>query len=264
MKDDGESNGRGSLPASEFVQTLEKGLLVIRCFNEDTPVRTLADVAKAVGLTRAAARRLVLTLEALGYVERNDKVFSLSPRVLELGYSYLASQPWWRHAQKTLQEAGREIGCACAVGVLDRDSVAYVAYTPGGASASVLRSVGTRLPATATAMGRVLLASLSPQAVAKLLKAYPPARLTPFTLTEPEEIANDLARVRSQGYSTVYQQLEVGLFSIGVPIYDRGGQVIAAMSASVWQREPDDETLKARFLEPLLKASRKITDGLPY
>lgn len=174
-------NGRSVLKASEFVQTLEKGLLVIRCFNEETPTRTLADVAKALGLTRAAARRLVLTLESLGYVERNGKVFRLSPRVLELGYSYLASQPWWRHAQKMLQDAGREIGCACAVGVLDRENVAYVAYTPGGASANVLRSVGTRLPATATAMGRVLLADLSTEYVAQLLATYPPARLTPFT-----------------------------------------------------------------------------------
>lgn len=259
-----ESNGREHLPASEFVQTLEKGLLVIRCFNEETPARTLADVAKAAGLTRAAARRLVLTLEALGYMERNDKLFRLSPRVLELGYSYLASQPWWRHAQKTLEDVGREIGCACAIGVLDRDSVAYVAYTPGGASANVLRSVGTRLPAAATAMGRVLLASLSPENVNHLLAAYPPARLTPFTLTCPETIAQDLDRVRTQGFSAVYQQLEVGLFSIGVPIVDRAGHVIAAMSASVWQREPDERTLKNGFLEPLLRTARKITNGLPY
>ena len=264
MKAVNKSNGRGVLPASEFVQTLEKGLLVIRCFNEETPTRTLADVAKAVGLTRAAARRLVLTLEALGYVERQDKIFRLSPRVLELGYSFLASQPWWRHAQKMLQEAGREIGCACAIGVLDRESVAYVAYTPGGASANVLRSVGTRLPATATAMGRVLLAALSAEDVTELLRAYPPAQLTPFTLTRPEDIALDLETVRRQGYSAVYQQLEVGLFSVGVPIYDRAGHVIAAMSASVWQREPDEETLQSKFIKPLLQNSRKITDGLPY
>ena len=264
MKAGSESNRTGALPASEFVQTLERGLQVIRCFNEETPARTLADVAKAVGLTRAAARRLVLTLEALGYVERTDKVFRLSPRVLELGYSYLASQPWWRHAQKVLQEAGREIGCACAVGVLDRDSVAYVAYTPGGESATVLRAVGTRLPAVATAMGRVLLAHLPVSDVAALLRAHPPARLTPFTLTEPADIAADLERIRDKGYSAVYQQLEVGLFSVGVPIFDRAGGVIAAMSASIWQREPDQQTVQDTFLKPMFVASRRITEGLPY
>jgi IclR family pca regulon transcriptional regulator len=258
------SNSATDLPASEFVQTLEKGLHVIRCFNEDTPSRTLADVAKAVGLTRAAARRLVLTLEVMGYVERNGKSFALTPRILELGYSYLASQPWWRHAQKITTETGKQIGCACAVGVLDRDCVAYVAYTPGGNSPHVLRSIGARLPATATALGRILLAHQPLDEVRRTLEAEQPARLTPFTLVCPDALLEEFNKIRTQGYAAVYQQLEMVLFSIGVPIYDRANHVIAAISASVWQREPDVETLERDFLAPLLSASRKITSGLPY
>lgn len=258
------SNSATDLPASEFVQTLEKGLHVIRCFNEDTPSRTLADVAKAVGLTRAAARRLVLTLEVMGYVERNGKSFALTPRILELGYSYLASQPWWRHAQKITTETGKQIGCACAVGVLDRDCVAYVAYTPGGNSPHVLRSIGARLPATATALGRILLAHQPLDEVRRTLEAEQPARLTPFTLVSPDALLEEFNKIRTQGYAAVYQQLEMGLFSIGVPIYDRANHAIAAISASVWQREPDVETLERDFLAPLLSASRKITSGLPY
>ena len=259
-----ESNRATDLPASEFVQTLEKGLLVIRCFNEDTPTRTLADVARAVGLTRAAARRLVLTLEVMGYLERNGKSFALTPRILELGYSYLASQPWWRHAQKIVTETGKQMGCACAVGVLDRDCVAYVAYTPGGDSPHVLRSIGARLPATATALGRILLAHQSPEDVRQALEVQAPARLTPFTLVSPDALLEEFGKIREQGYAAVYQQLEMGLFSIGVPIHDRAKNVIAAISASVWQREPDAQTLERDYLAPLLCASRKITAGLPF
>jgi IclR family pca regulon transcriptional regulator len=261
---DQKSNLRQPLPPSEFVQTLEKGLHVIRCFNEDTPTRTLADVARVVGLTRAAARRLVLTLEAMGYVERSGKSFRLSPRILELGYSYLASQPWWRHAQKVINETGRQIGCACAVGVLDRDCVAYVAYTPGGDAPQVLRSVGTRLPATATALGRVLLAHQDEDGLRVLLEAEPPSRLTPFTIVTTAEILAELTRVRTQSYATVYQQLEMGLFSVGVPVYDRANNIIAAISASVWRREPDPLTLETHYLVPLRLASKSITEGLPF
>ncbi len=258
------SNSRQPLPPSEFVQTLEKGLHVIRCFNEDTPTRTLADVARVVGLTRAAARRLVLTLEAMGYVERNGKSFRLSPRILELGYSYLASKPWWRHAQKVINETGRQIGCACAVGVLDRDCVAYVAYTPGGDAPQVLRSIGTRLPATATAMGRVLLAHQDEASLRVHLEAEPPSPLTPFTLVTTADIFAELARVRAQSYATVYQQLEMGLFSVGVPVYDRANNIVAAISASVWRREPDPATLEAHYLVPLRLASKDITAGMPF
>ena len=257
------SNDPGALPPSEFVQTLEKGLQVIRCFNEETPTRTLADVAKAVGLTRAAARRLVLTLEVLGYVERHEKTFRLSPRILELGYSYLASQPWWRHAQKVINDTGRRMGCACAVGVLDRDCVSYLAYAPGGDTPHVVRSVGTRLPAAATAMGRVLMSFADPGDMRHMLRAQPPSRLTPFTLVDVDELMQVLAQARRDGYATVYQQLEMGLFSVGVPVFDRARNVTAAISASVRGREPDRDILEIRFLAPLRRAADAITAGLP-
>jgi IclR family pca regulon transcriptional regulator len=263
MMMDAKSNTRADLPASEFVQTLEKGLQVIRCFNEEAPTRSLAEVAKAVGLTRAAARRLVLTLEVLGYVEHSGKNFRLSPRILELGYSYLASQPWWRHAQKVIGETGREIGAACAVGVLDRDCVSYLAYAPGGDTPHVVRSVGTRLPAAATAMGRVLMSFADPAEMRRMLQAQPPARLTPFTLVDVDDLMRVLAHARRDGYATVYQQLEMGLFSVGVPVFDRARNVIASISASAWGREPDRDTLETSFLAPLRRAADTITAGLP-
>src|SRR5687767_6509016 len=132
------------LSRHEFVQSLEKGLAVIRSFDEDHPTRTLTETATAVGLTRAAARRFLLTLQELGYVESVGRNFRLLPKTLELGYAYLASQPWWRHAQRVAERAGAEQGQACAVGVLDRDAVAYVAYAPAVNLPSLVRTVGTR------------------------------------------------------------------------------------------------------------------------
>ena len=140
--------------------------MVIRCFDEGHPTRTLTETAAAAGLTRAAARRFLLTLQALGYVESVGRNFRLLPKTLELGYAYLASQPWWRHAQRIAERLGAEQGQACAVGVLDRDAVAYVAYAPAVNLPSLVRTVGTRLPAHATAIGRVLLAGLSEEAFA--------------------------------------------------------------------------------------------------
>lgn len=252
-----------ALPPTEFVQTLEKGLNVIRCFGEQHASRTLAEVASAVGLSRAAARRLVLTLEALGYVERHGKNFRLRPQILELGYSYLSSQPWWRHGQEVINKLGRELGCACAIGVLDRDHVAYLAYAPGGETPQVVRSIGTRLPAVATAMGRVLLAFEDESSVAAMLKAHDLPRLTPFTTVKTEDFLRELKRAREQDYVWVWQQLEMGLFSVGVPLRDRGGRVFAAMSASRWGSPPDQKRMGRQFLTPMRRAAEAIRSGLP-
>ena len=119
------------------------------------------------------------------------------------------------------------------------------------------------IPATATALGRVLLAHQSLDEVGKALEAQAPARLTPFTLVSRDDLMEEFGKIRKQGYAAVYQQLEMGLYSIGVPIHDRAKNVIAAISASVWQREPDAQTLERDYLAPLLSASRKITAGLP-
>ena len=147
-------------PASfKYVHSLERGLAVIAAFDEHNPELTLADVARATGLDRSTARRFLLTLEALGYVEQNGRHFSLAPRTLQLGYGYLASLPWWRAAQNISERLTSRIGASSAVGVLDHDNIVYVAYASAGRFPLLMsRSVGTHLPAAATAIGRVLLA----------------------------------------------------------------------------------------------------------
>ena len=248
---------------SEFVQSLEKGLAVIRSFDEAHPTRTLTETAQAVGLTRAAARRFLLTLQALGYVEAVDRQFRLMPKALELGYAYLASQPWWRHAQRITERLGAEHGLACAVGVLDRDAVAYVAYAPAVNLPSLVRTVGTRLPAHATAVGRVLLAGLDAGALAQYLGDARLAPLTPFTCVSAKKLAQEIRQVHKDGYSVVNQELEIGLRSIGVPVLDRGGRTAAAISFSVRDPYYPVEKLVRQLLAPLRKASLEITGSFP-
>src|SRR4051812_24056445 len=194
-----KSSATETLGRSEFVQSLEKGLAVIRCFDEAHPTRTLTETAQAVGLTRAAARRFLLTLQALGYVDSNGRQFRLLPKAMELGYAYLASQPWWRHAQRVVEHVGAEHGQACAVGVLDRDAVAYVAYAPAVNLPSLVRTVGTRLPVHATAIGRVLLAGMSDPALDKYLAGAKLMPLTPFTCVDPKKLGQAVSKARQDG-----------------------------------------------------------------
>ena len=243
--------------------SLERGLAVIKCFGENRPALTLTEVAAAAGLTRAAARRFLLTLQALGYVESERRYFRLRPSTLELGYAYLASQPWWRPAQRVAERLGAELGQACAVGVLDRDSVAYVAYAPAVHLPALTRSIGTRLPAYATAIGRVLLAGLPEAEHAEYLKSLKPLALTPFTVTDRAQLKKLVEQAARLGFSAVDQELEIGLRSIGVPIRDRGGRVVAAISISV--RDPRLKTadMERRFLPALKRSAQEITRLLP-
>ena len=252
-----------ALGRSEFVQSLEKGLAVIRSFDEAHPTRTLTETAQAVGLTRAAARRFLLTLQALGYVDSNGRQFRLLPKALELGYAYLASQPWWRHAQRIAERLGAEHGQACAVGVIDRDAVAYVAYAPAAHLPSLVRTVGTRLPVHATAVGRVLLAGMNPEDLGTYLRTAKLSPLTPFTCVNAKKLAQEVEQTRLNGYSVVNQELEIGLRSIGVPVLDRGGRTAAAMSFSVRDPYFPVEKLVRQLLTPLKKASVEITATFP-
>lgn len=243
--------------------SLERGLAVIKSFNAEQPTRTLSEVAQAVGMTRAAARRFLLTLQALGYIEADGRYFRLRPQTLELGYAYLASQPWWRLAQGVVDRLAANLRQACAVGVLDREAVAYVAYAPAAQSPGVLRSIGTRLPAFATAIGRVLLAALPEGDIEAGLRKADLRPLTPFTETNPRNLVDALAHVRSDGYAIVEQELEIGMRSIGVPIFDRSGRVTAAMSVSVRDPYAKARDITKKFLKPLRAASAGITQSLP-
>lgn len=250
-------------PRSEEIRSLAKGFAVIKAFGPDHPKLTLTEVARATGLTRAGARRVLLTLKSLDYVTGDDRYFRLQPRVLELGYSYLASQPWWRVAQTVVKRMADEIDNPVAAGVIDADSAIYLAHARPQRFEAFVRSVGTRIPIGASAMGRALLAHLPDAEREARLTGLSLVRLTKSTIVDRERLRQVLARILRTGYALVDQELEVGLRSLAVPIADRAGQVVAAIGLSTSDPGEDAKSVLSRYLEPLQAASREIARSLP-
>jgi IclR family pca regulon transcriptional regulator len=249
IDDPAENAGRGSA----FVQSLERGLAVIRTFNGAQPELTLSEVARATGLTRAAARRFLLTLVDLGYARTDGKVFALRPRVLELGYAYLSSLTLPDVAQPHMEELAAQLHESCSVAVLDGDDIVYVARVPTHRIMTVNISVGTRFPAFATSMGRVLLAALPDDQLEARLTNHAFKHYTPRTQTDPRPLRAIVDRVRREGHCLVDQELEPGLRSIAVPIHNPERVVVAAMNVSMHVSGGTTEQLKDNVL-PLLRA----------
>jgi len=251
----GAAAGRGP----DFVQSLERGLAVIRAFDADSPHLTLSDVARATGLTRAAARRFLHTLVELGYVRTDGRLFSLRPRVLELGYSYLSSLSLPELALPHMERLVEQVHESCSLAVLDGEEVVYVARVPTKRIMSVAISVGTRFPAYATSMGRVLLAHADPGWLEDYLSRVRMQQLTRRTVTDPAKLRTVLARIRSQGFSLVDQELEEGLRSMAVPVRDSGA-VVAAMNVSAHISRGSAEVIRRELLPPLFDAARRVTE----
>jgi len=250
--------GRGP----DFVQSLERGLAVIRAFDADHPELTLSDVARGTGLTRAAARRFLHTLVELGYVRTDGRLFSLRPRVLELGYSYLSSMSLPEVAMPHMEQLVEQVRESCSLSVLDEDEVVYVARVPTKRIMTVAISVGTRFPAYATSMGRVLLAHADQSWVEEYLSSVQMAPLTRRTVTDPAKLHAELAKVRKQGWCLVDQELEEGLRSIAVPVRDSAGTVVAAMNVSAHISRGSAEQIRKDLLPPLLAAAEAVSEDL--
>src|SRR4051812_49130784 len=214
----------------DFVQSLERGLAVIRAFDADHPQLTLSEVARATGLTRAAARRFLLTLVELGYVRTDERLFSLRPRVLELGYAYLSSLSLPEVALPHLEALVAEVHESSSLSVLDGEDVVYVARVPTKRIMTVAISVGTHFPAYATSMGRVLLAAQPDAWLDEYLATAELRPLTRRTVTDPAKLRAVVLRARAQGFTLVDQELEEGLRSLAVPIHGDDGRVVAAMN----------------------------------
>jgi IclR family pca regulon transcriptional regulator len=249
-------------PNPDFVQSLERGLAVIRAFDAAHPELTLSEVAAATDMTRAAARRFLLTLADLGYVRCDGRLFSLTPRVLDLGYAYLSSLSLPEVAEPHLEALAAEVNESSSVSVLDRGDVVYVARVPTSRIMTVAISVGTRFPAYATSMGRVLLAGLSDEDLSDYLSSVRIERLTSRTLSTVEALRSELARVRSQGWALVNQELEEGLRALAAPIRDRSGTVVAAVNVSAHASRRSLEAMKRELLPPLLTAAKRIEADL--
>jgi IclR family transcriptional regulator, pca regulon regulatory protein len=233
---------------SDFVQSLERGLAVIRAFDADHRELALSDVARATGLTRAAARRFLLTLVKLGYVHFADGRFSLRPRVLELGYAYLSSLTLPEVAQPHMEALVAKVNESSSISVLDDLEVVYVVRVPTRRIMSITLSVGTRLPAYATSMGRVLLANLPDDELEDRLSRIEIRPLTARTVKDKDELRAILAATRKQGYAATDQELEEGLRSLAVPIRDANDVVVAALNVSVHASRASMAVLRRDFL----------------
>jgi IclR family pca regulon transcriptional regulator len=247
-----------------YVQVLEKALRVIKVFNHDAPSMSLSDVAKRTGLTRAGARRILLTLERLGYAGRAGRQFSLRPRVLDLGFAYLSSIRWTEAALPYMEAFVKEVQESCSATVLDDCDIVYVARVPTRRLMTVELNVGARLPAYATAMGRVLLAGLAPAELDAFIATVKLEPLTPHTVTSRARLRAIVAAADKDGWCAVDQELEVGLRSIAVPIRDRGGRAFAAVNMSSHASRSTIEDLVRGPLPLLMRTARQIEASVAF
>jgi IclR family pca regulon transcriptional regulator len=260
------TDGAGGHPPAErrpdFVQSLARGLAVIRAFDAEAPELTLSQVASRTGLTRAAARRFLITLVDLGYVRSDGKVFALRPRVLELGHAYLSSFDLTDIAAPHMERLVAATRESSSIAVLDAADIVYVVRVPTSRIMTVAIAVGTRFPAYATSMGRVLLAGLPAGELDAYLAGVELRPLTRRTITRPAELRKVVASVAAAGYALVDQELEDGLPSVAVPIVDRSGTVVAALNVSTHASRATLEDMRRRLVPQLQETAQRINDDL--
>lgn len=261
MREDTPARREGARE-TQSVQSLERGLAVLQVFSRENPAPTLSEVARLAGTTRATARRILLTLERLGHVRSDGRRFSLTPRVLALGWSYLSSLNLWEIAQPLMEDLVEQTGESCSAATLDVPDVVYVARVPTRRIMSITLGVGTRLPAHATSMGRVLLAALGPDDLDAFLGAAPLAVLTENTVTDPAELRAVVDGVRLQGWALVDQELELGLRSVAAPIQDAEHKTVAALNVSAAVSRVSLETLRDDILPLLLATADAVSTAL--
>lgn len=249
-------------PSDQYVQSLVRGLSVIRAFDADHPAMTLSEIAALTSLTRATARRFLLTLVEVGYMQTDGRLFTLTPRVLELGFSYLSALTLPDVAQPYLEEFSRATGESSSASVLDGAEIVYVARVAVRRIMSVNISIGTRFPAYATSMGRVLLAGLAPDDLANHLDLETFEQRTARSIGTRAGLVSELERVREQGFALVDQELEIGLRSMAVPVVDASQRVVAAINVSVSAGTRTPEEMRATLLGPLQRAAAGIGASL--
>jgi IclR family pca regulon transcriptional regulator len=249
----------------EFVRSLERGLSVLKAFDAQHPRRTLSEVARATNLSPAAARRFLLTLVDLGYVANDGRAFSVLPSVLSLGYAQLSNLSPADIAQPYLDEIADELQVASSLTVLDGDDAVFVARASATQRMTLAVNVGSRLPAYATAAGRVLLSGLPDDELDAYLKRAVLRPLTSSTIVDPAALREELLKVRAQGWSLVDQELEEGVLAVAVPVRWRGGRLVGAINASTHMTRAPVEQIVQGLLAPLqVTASRIEADLLVY
>jgi IclR family pca regulon transcriptional regulator len=249
-------------PGDAYVQSFARGLEVIRSFSARAPRQTLTEVATRTGLTRAGARRILLTLQTLGYVESDGKLFALTPRILDLGFAYLSSMPMWDVAEPVMEQLVEQVKESVSAAVLEGADIVYVLRV---STRKIMRNslgIGSRLPAYCTSMGRTLLAGLPDEEVLRLLRSAPLEARTRHTLTDPQAVLARVQQARRQGWCLVNQELEEGLLSMAAPVVDRAGRTVAAINISGQVNRTTPRQMQEAMLAPLRETARQISSRL--
>ena len=246
-------------PSDSYVQSFARGLSVIRAFDARHPTQTLTEIAQASGLTRAGARRILLTLVGLGYVQADGRQFRLTPKILDLGFAYLTSMPFWNLAEPIMEALSQSVHESCSISVLDGTEIVYVLRVPARKIMTINLSIGSRLPAYCSSMGRVLLSGLDDDTLDRVLRETALEARTRRTVTDIDQLKSLIADIRTRGWAQNDQELEEGLVSLAAPIRNRTGQIIAAINISGQANRTSAQEMSDRFLPPLLEASEKIS-----
>ncbi|NNG24445.1 helix-turn-helix domain-containing protein [Massilia sp. ML15P13] len=255
----------GEVPASDpnFMLSLARGLSVLQAFSDQRRSLTIAQISHRTGIPRASVRRCLHTLIQLGYAEAHGNNFSLKPKVLSLGYSYLSSTPLTVSAHPYLNQISRSLNESCSLAVLQDDEVLYVGRSAASRIMSVSLTTGSRLPAYCTALGRMLLAHLPPQELDGYLARVPLKAMTERTVVNPERLKEILEGVRQAGYAMVEEELEIGLRSIAVPVRGASGNVLAALNIGAHAARVSNRKMTEEFLPVLLKGAQDLSILLP-
>jgi IclR family pca regulon transcriptional regulator len=246
------------------IDAVERALRALQVFSAEHPTLTLSECAALIGLSRGTTRRILITFEDLGFISHSGRQFFLTPRVLQLGYGYLASLPFWDHAQPHMRDLADAVQESCSVATLDGEDIVYVARVPSRRHPALTLSVGSRLPAYATSMGHVLLAGLSDPELRHYIETADLKALTSRTIIDRDKLLAELLKVRRQGYSINDQEREMGVRSVAAPIKDRTGRVIAALNASTNAARTPLKILRDEITPKVKRAAEIISDELAY
>lgn len=242
--------------------TLAKGLAVLGAFGRQRPTMTLSEAAEVADLSRATARRVLRTLAELGYVEQDGRAFSLSPRILDFGFSYLSTQSWIDRALPLMKALSGREGESCSGAILQGTEIVYVARIPARRIMSAALSVGSRLPAFHTALGRALLGFLDEAEIWRRLKSLRIEGYTPYTITDMQALFDRVRADHEQGFSIVDEELERGLRALAVPVVDRAGQAVGAINLSTHSTRTTRNEMRDRFLPELRRIAEQVSQSV--
>jgi IclR family pca regulon transcriptional regulator len=252
-----------ALTDPSFMTSLARGLAVVRAFSDRRRSLTIAQISHKTGIPRAAVRRCLHTLKQLGYADSEANNFTLKPKILTLGYSYLSSTPLTVSAQPYMDQISRTLNESCSLAVLDGNNVLYVSRSSTSRIMSVALNVGSRLPAYCTSLGRAMLAYLPDDALKAYFNSVELKAYTERTVVSQKRLKEILAETREAGFTIVEEELEVGLRSIAVPVRGASGTVVAALNIGAQATRVTSRQMKEAFLPVLLKGSQELSALLP-